>query len=251
MSGCVKKSTKKYLSRKSPPFPANRCRGRKMMGNDGQMYLSVNTVNNVCRWVKVVKSYKGSPKKIAKSVKKSVKKSARVPRKPSSKSYLIHDNGGRPFKVYVNGKKHVTIAKNAEEVKDVEKTLFEIDADEVHIGKRDPKDVRNANYPGNTILLRKGDKYIFVGPVIYEFVPVKGDQIVKFFSPVGNSDVPYPYAVGQQFLYFFDDFKNVAVMDRDLFDLSQEPDPYGLFYDTHNHKDKKKLRVKVLHKRRY
>lgn len=54
--GCVRKYTKKYVSRNSPPYPANRCPGRKMMGNDGKMYLSRKIGKSKSfKWVKQVK----------------------------------------------------------------------------------------------------------------------------------------------------------------------------------------------------
>jgi hypothetical protein len=51
---CTKQTQKKYLTRPSPPFPANECCGQIMMGNDGQQYVSQPNVTGVCRW-KLVK----------------------------------------------------------------------------------------------------------------------------------------------------------------------------------------------------
>lgn len=54
-SRCVKQTTAKYTSpsRKSPPYPANQCRGQTMKGNDGNMYHSTPNVRDVCTWKKV------------------------------------------------------------------------------------------------------------------------------------------------------------------------------------------------------
>ena len=57
---CERQETKKYTSRKSPPFPANECKGTEKEGNDGKMYKSVGNKNGVHRWV--LKESK-SPKK--------------------------------------------------------------------------------------------------------------------------------------------------------------------------------------------
>lgn len=62
---CVKKSTKKYLTRPSPPFPASLCCGMVMKGNDGDSYHSVANKNGVCRWVRV-KDDKNSVRKVRK-----------------------------------------------------------------------------------------------------------------------------------------------------------------------------------------
>ena len=47
------KTLKKYKNRKSPPYPANENCGKKMKGNDGQMYISVSNKNNICSWKKI------------------------------------------------------------------------------------------------------------------------------------------------------------------------------------------------------
>ena len=52
--GCSKQSTKKYKSRKSPPYPANKCCNSKKKGNDGKMYLSKKKGRS-CRWSKISK----------------------------------------------------------------------------------------------------------------------------------------------------------------------------------------------------
>lgn len=47
------KTLKKYKGRKSPPYPANKNCGKKMKGNDGNMYESRSNKNGVCSWKKV------------------------------------------------------------------------------------------------------------------------------------------------------------------------------------------------------
>lgn len=51
--GCVEQFTKKYTSRNSPAYPANQCRGERMVGKDGRMYESVPASNGVWRWKEV------------------------------------------------------------------------------------------------------------------------------------------------------------------------------------------------------
>ena len=59
---------------------------------------------------------------------------------------------------------------------------------------------------GNSILLHlKANRYMFIGSTIYEFDSY--EPIVRFVSPVGNSDVPYPYAYdanNNAYLFAFD-----------------------------------------------
>lgn len=47
------KTLKKYKERGSPPFPANKHCGKKMVGNDGVTYLSKPNKNGVCAWKKI------------------------------------------------------------------------------------------------------------------------------------------------------------------------------------------------------
>jgi hypothetical protein len=48
-----KKTLKKYKNRKSPPYPANENCNKKMVGNDGNNYISKANKNNVCSWKKI------------------------------------------------------------------------------------------------------------------------------------------------------------------------------------------------------
>jgi hypothetical protein len=49
---CVMQITKKYLSRPSPPYPANKCCGKTMTGNDGAKYTAKPSVSGICSWKK-------------------------------------------------------------------------------------------------------------------------------------------------------------------------------------------------------
>ncbi len=55
---CKKETTKKYISRPSPPYSANKCLGMKKKGNDGNFYVSTRNVNNVYTWLKKTKTKK-------------------------------------------------------------------------------------------------------------------------------------------------------------------------------------------------
>jgi hypothetical protein len=50
---CVEQTTAKYTERKSPPYPANQCRGQTIKGNDGNKYRSTPNLLNVCSWEKI------------------------------------------------------------------------------------------------------------------------------------------------------------------------------------------------------
>ena len=51
---CSKNTTKKYKTRKSPPYPANSCKNMKKKGNDGKFYVSV-AKGGTYRWMPFAK----------------------------------------------------------------------------------------------------------------------------------------------------------------------------------------------------
>jgi hypothetical protein len=144
------------------------------------------------------------------------------------RSYQIHDNGGRPFSVTVRGNA-VKVHKLSEDSEP--KELFDWTVDEVFIGKKSPAGGYDGLKPrqaeGNSLLVKKGSKYIYIGSEIYEFTPFDGDTIEKYYSDIGNSDVPYPYAIGQKYVYLM--IEKVAV-ERGLFVLKE--DVYQQYYES-------------------
>ena len=50
---CAMQTTKKYLSRPSPPYSANKCCGKTMTGNDGAKYIAAQNAFGICAWKKV------------------------------------------------------------------------------------------------------------------------------------------------------------------------------------------------------
>jgi|SRR5271154_3455912 len=166
----------------------------------------------------------------------------------SKNCYLIHDNGGRPFMVCVD-KKSIDIYQ----INDTDKNDIKWDVlmDRINPYKKifigDDPDKPNGMFKGNSILVQKNKHYyIFIGQDIYSFRPK--DEIINYVSPVGNSDVPYPYAVGTENTYLMIENVMIANVAR-LTD-----DPYEQYYD---HSDKysqsagkfKRFAKKMIHKR--
>ncbi len=187
--------------------------GTKKKGNDKNMWVVTKTKNGIKRWQKVTK-VKG-------------------------KKYDVHDNGGRPFRVFVD-KNSVSIYtyKNCDEFEEeciYDKLVKKYKVKKVHIGRssgnyytgHQKKD--NRHFVGNSILLQlTKDRYVFIGHEIYEFK--MSDEVKKYYSMVGNSDVPYPVLVGTKNVYFMLDKKYVS---RDEFPKMTSPDwenAYSMFY---------------------
>ena len=159
--------------------------------------------------------------------------------------YSIHDNGGTPFWVTITGKV-VTVVKNMNtyelidgkhtEVQHPCKELFSKKVDEVFVGKTSPTGPKSP--PGTAILYRVGSTYTFIGRDIYEFST--NDVITKFYSDLGNSDVPYPYAIGEKYVYIMLD--KVAI-EKTLFNMKE--DIYKQYYENMKVK-KMKLKTKAV-----
>ena len=203
-------------------------------------------------------------------------------KKKNNKSYLIHDNGGRPFKVtikdtrgdtkYAIGRRKAIISviqdypgENGSDVYEpiMRRTLgpleFSFFQDFIGIDNYDKitgekitgyKSTPSNKTKGNSILFQvKSDrekqyKYIYVGSEIYSFYTK--EKIEKYYSPIGNNDVPYPYAISKSNVYLMVEKK---VLNRDAI---QTKDPYEHYYQM-NHKNTglkpKKLNTKMLVKR--
>jgi hypothetical protein len=126
--------------------------------------------------------------------------------KPKGDNIFTLDNGGRPFIVNLDDK-----------ISTIYKQEIRFEYDKMFIDKG-----KNKN---SSVLLKKDNKYIFVGDKVYEFTT--DDKIIDFKSPIGNSAVPYPVAIGEKNIYFMLD--NVYVDKKEIGDSK---DFYGTFYDN-------------------
>lgn len=78
---CIKQTTKKYMTRPSPPYSANDCPDTKMKGNDGKIYISIPTyTTGIYKWypyseklIKKMNIKKEEYRKIAKKTNKTKK----------------------------------------------------------------------------------------------------------------------------------------------------------------------------------
>jgi len=110
---------------------------------------------------------------------------------------------------------------------------------------KDKQYAKKGMYPGNSLLfeLLKGS-YLYVGSEIFQFQTRNKEEIHTYMSPVGNSVVPYPYAIGKTHTYFMLEKVTVA---NELLDLKK--DAYGQLYSNIDNAVKEQLRVKILQKR--
>lgn len=141
--------------------------------------------------------------------------------------YVVRDNHDMPFFVFdTKSEKTAVVYKT----KLVEETGYQRAAkilttkyERIFAGDnlmKDPDYENIGRFRGNSILLKISDtSYVYVGDCVFSFEPVDEDTIMKYYSPVGNNDVPYPYAVGKKYVYFMWDKSYYPV---ELFDLKTD-----------------------------
>jgi len=228
---CKEVRSRKYQTRKSPPFHAGDCKGLTKAGKDGD-YISKADRRGVYKWVKGSGSGSGSRK---------TEKAA----KPVGDSYMIHDNGNQPFKVQLSGPT-VTVFKAKPMGGDLawatyDQQILKVKAAAVYIGECPDDPAMRISLcskfdKGNSILLHlAGDRYMFIGSTIYEFT--MEDTVTAYYSAIGPNDVPYPVLVGSENVYFMLDKKYVP---RSVFvgpmTAGEWADAYSYYYGYKNPK---------------
>lgn len=260
---CKIQTLKKYKERDSPPYPAQECKGKQKKGNDGKLYKSESDKKGIYRWKlisnKTKKNKKSQSKKyviyqskrISSKTKKNTKSKPKMNphlKVKGEKSYLIHANGYSPYIVYVSPKNVTAYFREYDSTRDdmIEtKKVVDTEYEDVFIGDNEDNlkhyDGFKGEYPGNTILIHtKNNNYIHIGFTIYSFSIPKDEKITHYYSPVGNNDSPYPFAVSNKYTYFMlDDVKlpNHLFIVNDP-DNEFNKDLYSQFYGFHI-KDKK------------
>jgi hypothetical protein len=128
--------------------------------------------------------------------------------------YLIHENGGRPFKVFINWPTNTVCLQGYLSWDNGDMKLGYVDLGEfknverIFIGPdknfANSADLRT-EFLGNSILLEVSERsYVHIaGMGVRSFTTE--ERIHAYFAPVGNNDVPYPYAMSDNFIYFLSD----------------------------------------------
>ncbi len=220
---CNKVTAKRYRTRPGPPYHAADCKGRKLRGNDGRLYVSEADSRGVYRWTRSEASTRSSAPTTRSEASTTRSSAPKATRKNRGRRFEIIDNGGTPFVARVTSGQIEVVSEAKNKV--VLKTRYQ----KIFIGDNNLKEPRAApkgKYPGNSILIRvSADNYIYIGSEIYGFK--SPDTIKEYYSPVGNSHVPYPYAVGDKYVYFMLD--RIAV-PKEQIDLTK--DAYAQFYQS-------------------
>jgi hypothetical protein len=169
------------------------------------------------------------------------------------KKYKVHWNGERPYMVII-AKNTIIILKS--HIDDNGKTFFNeliLKLDKyksVFVGSNTPKFGSNYSekFTGNSILIEiKPNEYIFVGENVYKFTTTT--PITKYYSIMGNSDIPYPFAISNSKIYLM--IVNETINYIDWYD--KKTDPYNIYYNFEKKYSKiksAKYSVKYIDKRK-
>lgn len=142
-------------------------------------------------------------------------------------SYYIHDNGGRPFKVTIDGIRAIVRSTRTDII------VLETEYTQIWIGHNNHKHTYHNmyyEYPkqrGNSILLRApSGTYFWIGWKILRLELNQHERVIEFDSPVGNNDVPYPVIFTNQRVILL-----IEEITLPINDMDPREDPYVQFYD--------------------
>jgi hypothetical protein len=155
--------------------------------------------------------------------------------------YYTHDNGGRPYKVEIHNDKNVlNVFDNIENSKTYKKKVYSTKYSNIWIGKSPKIEMTiysggyGKKFDGNSILVEIGNlEYVFIGEKILSFKSIS--PIKKYISPVGNNDVPYPYAIDAEgYIYLI--IEDVIIHPNEKTDnlFEKSDDPYSVYYKIQN-----------------
>lgn len=123
------------------------------------------------------------------------------------KTYYTHHNMSRPYKVEIFPGADYEVVISYLSSDGFYKPLLDLEiVHTVFVGAYVSTKYEQASEPGNSILIQepldvsKGTMGCFyVGHKVYLFEP--DSPIEEYYSPIGNSDVPYPYAITKNRIY--------------------------------------------------
>ncbi len=152
--------------------------------------------------------------------------------------YLTHCNGGRPYKVIIQNNSNVSVYKSMDyDDENYNCLVLNVNPQKIFIGQSHFCNMTEFSggygdsFNGNSILLQITEtSYTYIGEKIKLFHTKY--PIVSYHSPVGNNDVPYPYAVDSEFNYYLIIEDVVVKKTVTLDDYLHDSNPYDYYYDA-------------------
>lgn len=171
--------------------------------------------------------------------------------------YYTHDNGGRPFLVYVHAgetsaadvyiycipEQHYVRREDYNNSDDHRwayiHQIAHYKALKVWIGESTPNPSSEFSggigkeFDGNSILIQISEhRYAYIGKEVYEFNLDADDEVVDYYSSVGNNDVPYPVLWSKKYIFFMLNHSYVPV-NNNTNTPRERSDVYTQFYGHH------------------
>ena len=218
---CERVTLKKYTSRPSPPYHAGECKGKVLKGNDGSMYKSTNS-HGIYTWKPVSKTLK-----------------------LKGKRYVITDNGSKPWIVedFPKQKKAIIYRNHGDNVTQIVDPVKVTEIKYMALWPSSDSSAFGDWNKGNTVLIQKSkNTFVLVYRAVSEFKIL--DEPVKYMSPIGNNDVPYPYLIGTEYVYFLVDNGDFKYVSKDNLDLTK--DVYSQLWAMNEFKNAEPLKATPL-----
>ena len=261
MPVCKNNPKRKYKGTEPSPKGLGWCAsgekiGKKRKGKDGNMWIIKKVSNGSKRWMKDSKTK--TKTKTETETKNDLYKKIKEETK-GYKSYFTHNNGARPYLVYVSkNKKEVKIYKPKNNIKNSNwssndkknkwmyvKLVGKYKPTRIFIGKdngtSEMSDLKRMSKKesikfslGNSILLELKDRYLFIGHIIYSFKTESKDNIEKYYSVIGRNDVPYPVGYSNKNVYFMLDKTYIPYTKIPVLEDKKDPDAYYYYYGFAN-----------------
>jgi len=157
----------------------------------------------------------------------------------TSVTYYTHWNGARPYWVVVE---NFTIKAYVEPYSEMDNPIYVSPIDLCYPGKSPKNKMTNfsgghgVDFTGNSILVKTKSSqhtvytYTFIGSCIYSFSTTS--PIVRFISPIGNNDIPYPAGLDEEGnIYLFNE--NVIMLNKTSTVNKHIAKAYSTFYKHH------------------
>jgi hypothetical protein len=145
--------------------------------------------------------------------------------------YFTHSNGSRPYKIIIYNNNLVRVFKS-------DNCILNVFPQQIFVGKSEKNKMTEysggygASFDGNTILLKMNDTtYFYIGGKMFSFTV--NNPIISYYSPVGNNDVPYPYAIDSKNNYYLMIEDVILNNTKELINfLINNNDPYEYYYQA-------------------
>lgn len=161
----------------------------------------------------------------------SKRNTRKLPKQPKGNRYLTMNNGANYWLVedFPKEKRVVIYKHNVDPLpsvggrqtgKEENVKVTEMHYTALWIPHKDSGKFMEGIWSKSTFIIQNKNTFFLIYNSISKFTLRPGDSPVKYMSPVGNNDSPYPYLIGEKFLYFF--VSDAEYAPKESFDFSKD-----------------------------